>query len=89
MKTAIRSARERGALGVRLRAAGRLGGAEMARCESFSEGKIPLQTLQANVEYGFYEAHTTFGSIGVKCWIYHGPYEREEGLSHGTHAKKG
>jgi small subunit ribosomal protein S3 len=61
----------------------------MARRESFAEGKIPLQTLQAHVQYGFAEARTTFGTIGVKCWIYHGPYTQEEGLSHGSHAKKG
>jgi small subunit ribosomal protein S3 len=62
----------------------------MARCESFSEGKIPLQTLQAFVEYGFSEAFTTYGAIGVKCWVYHGPYAAQEGgVLHGTHAKKG
>jgi small subunit ribosomal protein S3 len=89
IKTHIRTAMEKGAMGVRLKLSGRLGGAEMSRCESSSEGKIPLQTLQANVEYGFAEAFTTYGAIGVKCWIYHGPYKDEEGLHHGAHAKKG
>ena len=90
MKTAIKTAREKGAQGIRIQVSGRLGGSEMARCESFSEGKIPLQTLQANIEYGFAEAFTTYGSIGVKCWIYHGPYESQEGGAvHGAHAKKG
>jgi len=89
MKTAIKTARDKGAHGIRLQVSGRLGGAEMARRESFSEGKIPLQTLQANIQYGFSLARTTYGAIGVKCWIYHGPYKHEEGLSHGTHAKKG
>lgn len=91
MKQAIKTARERGALGVKLQVSGRLGGAEMARCESFSEGSVPLQTLQAFIDYGFAEAFTTYGTIGVKCWIYRGPYQKqdEEVRSHGAHAKKG
>jgi len=90
MKTAIKTARDKGAQGVRLQVSGRLGGAEMARCESFSEGKIPLGTLQANIEYGFAEAFTSYGAIGVKCWIYQGPYEKKDGgVSHGAHAKTG
>jgi small subunit ribosomal protein S3 len=89
MKMAIKGALDKGALGVKLQVAGRLGGSEMARCEIAAEGKIPLQTLQANVEYGFAEAFTTYGAIGVKCWIYHGPYKEEESFSHGSHAKKG
>jgi small subunit ribosomal protein S3 len=89
MKLAIKAAMDKGAQGVRIQVAGRLGGSEMARCESFAEGKIPLQTLQANVEYGFAEAFTTYGAIGVKCWIYQGPYKEEESFSHGSHAKKG
>ena len=88
MKMAIRTAIERGAGGVKVQVSGRLGGSEMARREMFSEGKVPLQTLQARVDYGFSEAHTTYGSIGVKCWIYHGQYT-EEGEGHGSHAKKG
>jgi small subunit ribosomal protein S3 len=90
MKTAIKTARDRGAQGIRLQVSGRLGGAEMARCESFSEGKIPLGTLSAHIEYGFSEAFTSYGAIGVKCWIYHGEYDKKNGgMSHGAHAKKG
>jgi small subunit ribosomal protein S3 len=90
MKTAIKTSRDKGAQGIRLQVSGRLGGSEMARCEAFSEGKIPLQTLSAHVEYGFAEAFTTYGAIGVKCWIYHGTYpEKDGGLSHGAHAKTG
>lgn len=89
MKMAMRNTLEKGAEGVKIAVAGRLGGSEMARRESFSEGKIPLQTLQANVDFGFAEAHTTYGSIGVKCWVYHGQYSEEESLRHGAHAKKG
>lgn len=90
MKTAIKTARDKGALGVRLQVSGRLGGAEMARCESQAEGSIPLTTLQANVQYGFAEAFTTYGAIGVKVWIYHGRYSTKEGgVIHGAHAKKG
>ena len=88
MKTSIRSAIDRGALGVKVAVAGRLAGSDMARRESFSEGTIPLQTLQAHIEYGFTEARTTYGSIGVKCWVYLGQYS-EEGDGHGSHAKKG
>ena len=76
-------------LGIKIQVGGRLGGSEMARSESFSEGKVPLQTLQAKVDYGFTEAFTTYGAIGVKCWIYHGPYDAQEGKRHGAHAKKG
>ena len=89
MKMAIRTSREKGALGIKIQVAGRLGGSEMARRETFSEGKIPLQTLQANVDFGFTQALTTYGTIGVKCWIYNGPYKEEESFSHGSHAKKG
>jgi small subunit ribosomal protein S3 len=89
MKTAMQTALEKGALGVKLEVSGRLGGAEMARQEKFAEGKVPLQTLQAHIDYGFAEAFTTFGAIGVKCWIYHGRYSDEEVGRHGSHAKKG
>ena len=89
MKMSIQNAMDKGALGVKLEVAGRLGGAEMARREKFSQGKVPLQTLQAKVDYGFAEAFTTYGSIGVKCWVYHGRYSDEEGQRHGAHAKKG
>lgn len=58
--------------GVKTMVAGRLGGAEIARCESYHNGTIPLQTLRADIEYGFAEAHTTYGKIGVKVWVYKG-----------------
>jgi small subunit ribosomal protein S3 len=89
MKNTMKAALDRGALGVRIQVCGRLGGSEMARRESFSEGKVPLQTLQAKIDYGFAEAFTTYGAIGVKCWIYRGAYGQEEGMRHGAHAKKG
>jgi small subunit ribosomal protein S3 len=58
-----------GALGIRVQACGRLGGAELARTEHYMQGKVPLQTLRENVQYGFAEANTMAGKIGVKCWI--------------------
>ena len=61
-----------GAKGIKTAVAGRLGGADMARTEFYSEGTIPLQTLRANIDYGFAEADTTFGKVGVKVWIYLG-----------------
>lgn len=64
-----------GALGVKIQISGRLGGAEMGRQETLRLGSIPLQTLQANVDYGFAESRTTYGTIGVKVWIYKGMYE--------------
>lgn len=72
MKKAVTSALRSGAKGVRVSCAGRLGGAEMARREWYREGRVPLHTLRANVDYGFSEAYTTFGRIGVKVWIYKG-----------------
>jgi small subunit ribosomal protein S3 len=69
MKRALTSAMRSGAKGVKVQVGGRLGGAEMARTESYSDGRVPLHTLRADIEYGFYEAKTTFGRIGVKCWI--------------------
>jgi small subunit ribosomal protein S3 len=89
MKMAIKTAMEKGAKGIKIQVSGRLGGSEMARCESFSEGSVPLQTLQAHIDYGFAEGFTTYGTIGVKCWVYRGQYQEEEGRSHGAHAKKG
>ncbi len=72
MKQSIQRAMRAGAKGIKVMVSGRLDGAEIARCESYHEGSIPLQTLRANIEYGFYEAHTTFGVIGVKVWVYTG-----------------
>src|SRR5881275_3094472 len=69
MKRALTSAIRSGAKGVKVQVSGRLGGAEMARTEGYSDGRVPLHTLRADIDYGFYEARTTFGRIGVKCWI--------------------
>ncbi|WZL82152.1 30S ribosomal protein S3 [Vallitaleaceae bacterium 9-2] len=72
MKQVMGRALKSGAKGIKVTCSGRLGGAEMARVESYSEGTIPLQTLRADIDYGFAEANTTYGKIGVKVWIYHG-----------------
>ena len=69
MKRSLTSAMRSGAKGCRIQVSGRLGGAEMARTESYADGRVPLHTLRADIDYGFYEAKTTFGRIGVKCWI--------------------
>src|SRR5882672_8504481 len=69
MKRALTSAMRSGAKGVKVQVSGRLGGAEMARTEGYSDGRVPLHTLRADIDYGFYEARTTFGRIGVKVWI--------------------
>ncbi|RYZ31488.1 MAG: 30S ribosomal protein S3, partial [Propionibacteriaceae bacterium] len=74
MQTSLRS----GAKGIRVQCSGRLGGAEMSRSEFYREGRVPLHTLRANIDYGFYEAKTTFGRIGVKVWIYHGDVTSRE-----------
>ena len=72
MKMAIRNTMRLGAKGIKITCSGRLGGAEIARAEHYHEGTIPLQTLRADIEYGFWEANTTYGKIGVKVWIYRG-----------------
>jgi len=72
MKMAIRNTMRLGAKGIKISCGGRLGGAEIARSEHYHEGTIPLQTLRADIEYGFWEANTTYGKIGVKVWIYRG-----------------
>ena len=69
MKRALQLAMDNGALGIKILAGGRLNGAEIARSESYKEGKIPLHTLRANIDYGFTEARTVYGKIGIKCWI--------------------
>jgi small subunit ribosomal protein S3 len=69
MKRALTSAMRSGAKGVKIQVGGRLGGSEMARSEGYSDGRVPLHTMRADIDYGFYEARTTFGRIGVKCWI--------------------
>jgi len=72
MKRAVQQAMNSGALGIKLRCGGRLDGAEIARKESYMQGSVPLQTIRANIDYGFTEAHTTAGLIGIKAWIYTG-----------------
>ena len=78
MKKSIQSAQRAGAKGIRIQCAGRLGGAEMSRSEFYREGRVPLHTLRANIDYGFFEAKTTFGRIGVKVWIYKGDLTSKE-----------
>ena len=78
MKRAVQTVQKAGAQGIRVQCAGRLGGAEMSRKEAYREGRVPLHTLRADIDYGFREAKTTFGRIGVKVWIYKGdilPYK--------------
>ena len=72
MRRTLEAARNAGALGAKIVCAGRLGGAEMSRRERYVDGKLPLHTLKADIEYGFAEAHTTYGTIGVKVWLYKG-----------------
>lgn len=72
MKQCMAKTMKAGALGIKTSVSGRLGGADMARTEFYKEGTIPLQTLRADIDYGFYEANTTYGKIGVKVWIYKG-----------------
>ncbi|MGI6096615.1 MAG: 30S ribosomal protein S3 [Dethiobacteria bacterium] len=79
MKQAIARTMRAGAKGIKVACSGRLGGTEMARSESYHEGTVPLQTLRADIDYGFAEAHTTYGRIGVKVWIYKGEVLPEKG----------
>ena len=78
MKRAVQQAMRQGALGIRIGVAGRLAGSEMARRETVQEGQVPLTTLRADIDYGFTEALTTYGRIGVKVWIYKGEVLKEE-----------
>jgi small subunit ribosomal protein S3 len=78
MRKGIQGALRSGAKGIRVQCSGRLGGAEMSRSEFYREGRVPLHTLRSNIEYGFYEAKTTFGRIGVKVWIYKGDLTSRE-----------
>ncbi|MDD5482712.1 MAG: 30S ribosomal protein S3 [Kiritimatiellae bacterium] len=75
MKKAIKTAMDLKALGIKVLVSGRLGGAELARRESYKEGKVPLHTLRANIDYGFAEAHTVAGKVGIKVWICRPPEE--------------
>jgi small subunit ribosomal protein S3 len=72
MRKSMQGTMKAGAKGIKIQCGGRLGGAEMSRSEFYREGRVPLHTLRANVDYGFFEAKTTFGRIGVKVWIYKG-----------------
>lgn len=78
MRKGMQSSQRAGAKGIRVKVSGRLNGAEMSRAEFYREGRVPLHTLRANIDYGFYEAKTTFGRIGVKVWIYNGDLTAKE-----------
>ncbi|MGO8950117.1 MAG: 30S ribosomal protein S3 [Ktedonobacterales bacterium] len=86
MKQAVQKAMRGGAKGIKVVVGGRLGGAEIARTEKEVEGSVPLQTLRANIDYGLAEAHTTFGVIGIKVWIYHGDILPERQHAEGLRA---
>ncbi|MBM3995563.1 MAG: 30S ribosomal protein S3 [Planctomycetes bacterium] len=88
MKRAIEQTMEAGAKGIRIQMSGRLGGAEMARCETAMEGSIPLSTLRAKIDYGFTEAKSAQGHIGIKVWINNGDYLDDEGDSNAANAQK-
>ncbi len=77
MKKAVNISLKFGAKGIKISCSGRLGGAEMARREWYREGRVPLHTLRADIDYGFAEAHTTYGLIGVKVWIFKGEVLKE------------
>jgi len=84
MKSCMSRTMKSGALGIKTLASGRLGGADMARSESYSEGTIPLQTLRADIDYGFAEADTTYGKVGIKVWIYKGEILPTKGNKEGS-----
>jgi len=84
MKSCMQRTMKSGALGIKTSVSGRLGGADMARKETYSEGTIPLQTLRADIDYGFAEADTTYGKVGVKTWIYHGEVLPAKGKKEGS-----
>ena len=84
MKSCMGRTLKAGALGIKAACSGRLGGADMARTEFYSEGTIPLQTLRADIDYGFAEADTTYGKVGVKTWIYHGEVLPTKGNKEGS-----
>lgn len=83
MKSSMQRSLRAGVKGIKTSVSGRVGGAEMARTEHYSEGSIPLQTLRANIDYGFAEANTTYGKLGVKVWIYHGEVLPTKGQTKG------
>ena len=84
MKSCMSRAMKSGALGIKTACSGRLGGADMARTEFYSEGTIPLQTLRADIDYGFAEADTTYGKVGVKAWVYNGEVLPTKGSKEGS-----
>ena len=89
LKQSSINAMKGGAQGIKIRLSGRLGGAEMSRTEEYKEGRVPLHTLRADIDYGFAEAHTTFGKIGVKVWVYNGMmYGRDQNEDAGQLLKK-
>jgi small subunit ribosomal protein S3 len=81
MKKAVQTAMDFGAEGIKIRCAGRLGGAELARVETYHEGRVPLHTLRASIDYGFAEANTVYGKLGIKCWICKGETKAEKGAA--------
>ena len=89
MRKGMQGAIRNGAKGIRVQTSGRLGGAEMSRREFYREGRVPLHTLRANIDYGFYEAKTVFGRIGVKVWIYKGDVTNRELATQQAAAKSG
>jgi small subunit ribosomal protein S3 len=92
MKKTVTLAMDQGVQGIKVQCSGRLGGAEIARCEKYKAGKIPLQTLRADIDYGFTEAHTAYGLIGIKVWVCKGEklglYNKEKEAKDGIDAKK-
>jgi len=84
MKRALQQAQDAGVEGIKVSCAGRLGGAEMSRREGYKFGKVPLQTFRANIDYGFAEAHTTYGLIGIKVWVYKGKKLEEQAKQKST-----
>ena len=84
MKSCMGRSRKAGALGIKAAVSGRLGGADMARTEFYTDGTIPLQTLRADIDYGFAEADTTYGKVGVKVWIYKGEILPTKGTKEGS-----
>jgi small subunit ribosomal protein S3 len=78
MKKALQTAKDFGAEGIKIRCAGRLGGAELARVEQYHWGRVPLHTLRASIDYGFAEANTLYGKLGIKCWICKGDVKAEK-----------
>ena len=89
MKKALQTTKDFGAEGIKLRCAGRLGGAELARVEQYHWGRVPLHTLRADIDYGFAEANTVYGKLGVKCWICKGEMKLERPVAQTTSSASG